>query len=230
MNQLKKFWKFIWYDDSILAWVLNLIVAFLVVKFIIYPLLGLLLGTGFPVVAVVSGSMEHAYTPKLDSSGEYTLSPDGEKLIYIYCSDFYYKEKSTLNFRDFRDIDDFWKNCGGWYEENNITQTQFESFSFSNGFNKGDIIVITGRSVIEVGDVIVFQGRSSNPIIHRVVEINKVNNNPLYTTKGDHNVNTSPLLGEINIPEDRVIGKAVFKIPWLGWVKIWFSDALGVFF
>lgn len=56
---LKKVWYFIWEDDSIWSWIVNIILAFLLVKFVIYPLLGLLLGTGFPVVAVVSGSMEH---------------------------------------------------------------------------------------------------------------------------------------------------------------------------
>ena len=56
---LKKTWKFIWEDDSFLSWLVNIVIAFVLVKFIIYPLLGLLLGTGFPVVAVVSCSMEH---------------------------------------------------------------------------------------------------------------------------------------------------------------------------
>jgi signal peptidase I len=58
-NILQKTWYFIWEDDSILSWIVNVLLAFIIVKFIIYPLLGFLLGTTHPIVAVVSGSMEH---------------------------------------------------------------------------------------------------------------------------------------------------------------------------
>jgi len=56
---LKKIWYFIWHDDSLLSWIVNVIIAFVLVKFIIYPGLGFLLGTSYPLVAVVSCSMEH---------------------------------------------------------------------------------------------------------------------------------------------------------------------------
>lgn len=55
----KKIWNFIWNEDSILSWIVNIILAFVLIKFVVYPLLGLVLGTGYPIVAVVSGSMEH---------------------------------------------------------------------------------------------------------------------------------------------------------------------------
>src|SRR3989338_1208402 len=55
----KKVWHFIWYDDSFLSWIINVIIAFILVKFIVYPGLGLVFGTEFPLVAVVSCSMEH---------------------------------------------------------------------------------------------------------------------------------------------------------------------------
>ena len=71
---LKKTWKFIWDDDSILSWIVNIILAFLIVKFLIYPGLGLLFGTGYPVVAVVSGSMEH--------DGSFDAWWDGQKEFY----------------------------------------------------------------------------------------------------------------------------------------------------
>ena len=57
---LKKIWKFIWNDDSFLSWVVNVILAFIIVKFLIFPGLGFLLETTHPVVAVVSGSMDHS--------------------------------------------------------------------------------------------------------------------------------------------------------------------------
>ena len=55
----KKVWWFIWEDNSIWSWLVNIVLSFVLIKFIVYPVLGLLLGTGFPIVAVVSSSMEH---------------------------------------------------------------------------------------------------------------------------------------------------------------------------
>ena len=56
---LKKIWHFIWEDNSIWSWIANIVLAFVLIKFIVYPALGFLLQTSHPVVAVVSESMEH---------------------------------------------------------------------------------------------------------------------------------------------------------------------------
>ena len=56
---LKKIWHFIWEDNSFWSWVVNFVLAFVIIKFIVYPGLGFLLQTTHPVVAVVSESMEH---------------------------------------------------------------------------------------------------------------------------------------------------------------------------
>ena len=56
---LKRAWHFIWDDDSLLSWVVNVILAFVIVKFLVYPGIGFILGTDHPLVAVVSCSMEH---------------------------------------------------------------------------------------------------------------------------------------------------------------------------
>ena len=56
---LKKIWLFIWEDNSIWSWLVNLVLAFVLIKFIVYPGLGFMLSTTHPVVAVVSESMEH---------------------------------------------------------------------------------------------------------------------------------------------------------------------------
>ena len=58
-EHLKKTWNFFWNDESIWSWLANIIVAFLVIRFLVYPLLGVILGTGYPIVAVISESMEH---------------------------------------------------------------------------------------------------------------------------------------------------------------------------
>ena len=55
----KKIWYFIWEDNSVWSWIVNIVLAFVLIKFIVYPSLGLILNTSHPVVAVVSESMEH---------------------------------------------------------------------------------------------------------------------------------------------------------------------------
>ena len=56
---LKRVWHFIWEDNSIWSWIANIAIAFILIKFIVYPSLGFFLSTSHPVVAVVSESMEH---------------------------------------------------------------------------------------------------------------------------------------------------------------------------
>ena len=176
-DKLKKLWRFIWEDNSIWSWLVNLILAFVLVKFIIYPGLGLLLGTGYLVVAVVSGSMEH----------------DGG-------------------------FDNWWSSQENIYNELGITKEEFKDFRFKNGFNKGDIMVLIGSEKINIGDVIVFRGGASEPIIHRVVKIDSLQ------TKGDQN--TGSRNDEIGISKDRIIGKAVIRVPYLGWVKLIFVGVI----
>jgi len=58
-KSLKKVWHFIWNDNSIWSWIANIAIAFVLIKFAVYPALGFILSTTHPVVAVVSESMEH---------------------------------------------------------------------------------------------------------------------------------------------------------------------------
>ncbi len=184
---LYKAWYFIWKDNSLLSWLINILLAFILVKFLIYPGLGLVLDTTHPVVAVVSGSMEHDIP-----------------------------------------FEQWWEMYGGWYEEKGITQEEFLRFDFKNGFNQGDIMVLRGNKpeLINIGDTIVFRGNSNNPIIHRVVHKWKDAEGYHFQTKGDHNSDSSSGLGETDIFETDVIGKATFRIPYLGWFKIGFSQLL----
>jgi signal peptidase I len=202
---LGKIWYFIWHDDSILSWIVNVIVAFLLIKFIVYPGLGLIMGTNYPVVAVVSGSMYHG----LEHKGN----------VYDICGNAYTKKEFRPNFED------WWDNCGSWYvENNNITKDEFKNFPLRNGFAKGDIIVLRGAKDIEIGDIIVFDANQNYPIIHRIIEISEGNGTYKYTTKGDHN----PGVGFIdqNIIQEKIYGKAYFKVPYLGYVKILAVDLL----
>ncbi|MEK6890714.1 MAG: hypothetical protein AABX03_01105 [Nanoarchaeota archaeon] len=58
-NILKKTWNYLWNGDSILSWVLFIVLVFLVIKFVFFPTLSLVTGTKLPIVIVESCSMYH---------------------------------------------------------------------------------------------------------------------------------------------------------------------------
>lgn len=199
----KRIWKFFWYEDSLASWIANVIVAFLVIRFIVYPVLGLILGTSFPIVAVVSESMEHGPHDGLLCGGEVPEFKESFK--------------------------NYWSICGPWYEQQGITANQFQQFSFPNGFDKGDVIILwrAHEQNLEIGDVLVFQGNKPQPIIHRIVSIRTEDGKRVYQTKGDHNYNSIGVgLQEKDITEERIFGKGVIRLPYLGWLKILFVDSV----
>ncbi len=177
---------FMFDDDSAWSWVFDILVAFILIKFLVYPGLGFLLGTSHPIVAVVSGSMEH----------------DGS-------------------------FDDWWNEHESFYLKLGISKDSFLDYSFRNGFNTGDIMILKGKSPedIEIGDVIVYQGKT-DPVIHRVVKKWHEGGYYYYQAKGDHNSMSN--FNEIKIREDQIIGYkdhdkgsvALFRIPFLGYIKI----------
>jgi signal peptidase I len=184
-----KVWYFIWHDNSIWSWIVNIILAYIIIRFIVYPGLGAVFGTRIPIVAVVSGSMEH----------------DGS-------------------------FDSWWQSQRQWYTDNSITRAGFEGYPFRNGFNKGDLMVLRGEKPqnLKIGDVIVFMSQAqSDPIIHRVVKVWQTSDGEYhFQTKGDHNSRSEPGIYETDITTDKVLGKAIFRVPVLGWVKIGFVEGL----
>jgi signal peptidase I len=184
-KSLKKVWHFIWEDDSLASWLVNIVLAFVLVKFIIYPGLGLMFGTNYPVVAVVSGSMTH----------------------------------------DQKDFDAWWEENKNWYLENGFTKEEFQDFPFHNGFNQGDIMVLFGGNPenIKTGNVIVYEAHPDYPpIIHRVTSEEQEDKTTYFQTKGDHNI----IPDREKIPEEKFLGRAVLRIPYLGWVKIGFTKLI----
>ena len=77
----KDIWYFIWEDNSIWSWLVNIVLAFILIKFIVYPGLGFLLQTSHPVVAVVSESMEHnnGFDEWWQNSGKWYVANDIKK-------------------------------------------------------------------------------------------------------------------------------------------------------
>ncbi len=201
-NQIKKnsksVWDFIWNDDSIWSWMLNILLAFIIIKFIIYPGIGLLMGTNLPIVAVISESMQH--DGAFDKWWSSSASCDQNGAL-VSCT----QEQ--------------------WYASRGITKDEFLNYSMHNGFNKGDIILLLGTNYddLKIGDILVYQTKLPYPVIHRIVAKGDV-----FETKGDHNAQQieNPQVNEKYITTDQIIGKAWVKIPYLGYVKIYFVEAV----
>lgn len=120
----------------------------------------------------------------------------------------------------------WWDENKNWYEQKGINEEQAEQWSLKTGLEKGDIVFVYGRGEPEIGDIIIFNANQKHPLIHRIVDI-KENGNKVYSTKGDNN--QEQLLIEKQIPKDALIGKAVFRIPLLGWVKLVFVEIIKAF-
>lgn len=197
---LKAVWHFIWLEDSWLSWIINVFLAFIIIKFLVYPGLGFVLGTSHPIVAVVSSSMEH---------------PVG--------FDEWWEKPSCCAAADC----DEKLSQGQLLEQQGISREEFLDFPFTNGFKKGDIMILYSPKNIGIGDVLTFsvQGRS-DPIIHRVVSVKQAGTAVLYQTKGDNNCASADF--EKHVTRDQAIGKAVWRVPLLGWIKIGFVGLLKV--
>jgi len=197
-----KFWTWLWESDSFWSYIVLLAIIFVVVKFIFLPGLGLIFGTSLPLAIVESSSMDHH---ALGTSGINTNS-------YEICG-------KNLEAGGFLSLDEYWSECGSWYEDKpEITKDEFSDFSFTNGFRKGDLMIIFGKNKedIKLGDVIIFEAGRAHPIIHRVISLD-----PLMT-KGDHNSDQLP--EERGISESQTIGVAKARIPYVGWVKLFFVE------
>jgi signal peptidase I len=222
-SAVKKVWNFIWNDNSVWSWIVNIILAFIIIKFIVYPGLGFLLSTSHPIVAVVSGSMEHKTAHPCA-----VYDPANPASCITYDSSSYEICGTVFSSKQKVDLDFFWSTCGAWYVQNNITKSDFSSMSFRNGFNKGDIMILFGTEPgeIKIGDIIVFNGYRQEPIIHRVMKISESGGKYIFQTKGDHNKQSYSF--EQGISEGDYIGRAVIRIPFLGYVKIIAVDILNL--
>ena len=177
-NIFFRFWEFL-KADTWQSWLVSLILAFIIIKFVFFPSMSLVFATPLPLVVVESCSMYHSI-----------------------------------------DFDTYWERGGAWYEGKDITEEEFREFPFSNGLNKGDIILVSGRGDKEVGDIIVFNSDFKFPLIHRVVEVD-----PDLGTKGDNpTTNPGQLSVEKDIDEGAVLGRAVARIPGVGWAKLIFFE------
>jgi signal peptidase I len=186
------------------GWFGNVIYLFLgfVIAYSFNVFLGYALNTDTPVVAVFSCSMEH------NTYNNWFCNIRSDEV----CG-------KNINGYDTTNFDDYWRLCGGWYESQNISKEKFNSFIFKDGLEVGDMVIVLNTKSFNVGDILIFDtDLRKYPIIHR---ISAINDNTILT-KGDNNAASD------SFSKTKINGKAILRIPLLGWVKILFTEATGI--
>ena len=241
-ENIKKFWDWTWNSNSFYSYISAFILGFIIIKFVFFPIIATALNNDFPIVAIVTPSMEHKTT------------------FGVTCGKSYDNPKKI-------DFDTWFKICGDHYiKYYNISKEDFEDFKFKNGLYVGDVLILNGwinKANIEVGDTIVFRPQdkvkeefldlevnvsfflqTKGPIIHRVVNRFEENGKVYYTTKGDNNLNAKSFGTqsyitddkkvyrfdfedfETKIPEEDIIGVPLLRVPYLGYPKLILSRVI----
>jgi signal peptidase I len=192
---LKKFWKFIWNDDSWQSWLVSLILAFVLIRFVFYPLIGLIMGTSMPIVAVISSSMEH--------------EGDNWQEMDAYCSrgsciqeEWYLEKRITpAEFEEFP--------FSGGFNKGDIMIIVGKKVE---NIDVGDVIVFeAGKNYPIIHRVVAIKEIDGNYFFET-----KGDNNPSQIVTAE--------LDERNIPDDNIKGVAAVKIPYLGYIKIFATE------
>lgn len=89
---------------------------------------------------------------------------------------------------------------------------------------RGDIVVVKKlnnqeKQDIKLGQVIVYQ-REGRVIVHRLVDVSKLNGKNVYTTKGDNNQTSD----NYTFTDEDIIGVATYKVPMIGYPSVWLSE------
>ena len=93
--------------------------------------------------------------------------------------------------------------------------------SMTGELNKGDTIVYEeyGDHYVQVQDILVFR-QNDRRIVHRVVDIERINGANRYYTKGDANED----MDAGYITDADIEGVVLFKIPFFGYLSLWLRD------
>jgi signal peptidase I len=113
-------------------------------------------------------------------------------------------------------------SCDGW------------SHPFARTLHVGDLIIVKGIEPEDIraepypyGDIIVFHrpgtGSQGDLIVHRAIA-KTINNETYLTTKGDGNTNPDSW----KVPESSIVGKVIFRIPWIGHVALFMRESHGI--
>ncbi len=195
---MKKFWFFLWKDDSFKGWLVSMIVLLIFVKFIFFPFLYVITGTDSPVVIVISCSMYHQ--GNLFSNYDNWWKSHGQKY-----SSFNITKKEFKNFK--------FKN--GFNKGDILVVVGVKP----KNVKIGNIIVFkTNQNIPVIHRVVEI---TKDETTGNYVFETEGDNNPtqLVPSNNPMRINEKDILGK------NIIGKAKWKIaPYLGWIKLIFYD------
>ncbi|MDI9643970.1 MAG: signal peptidase I [Candidatus Verstraetearchaeota archaeon] len=95
----------------------------------------------------------------------------------------------------------------------------------AGGSPVGDVVIYVQNGTV-VRDYFLFASYDPLPISHRVINKTLINGTYYFLTKGDANIypDQNPWDPESWVPEDRILGKVTFSIPYLGYPFLWFKN------
>ncbi len=189
-KKAKRVYEITFHEDSLLSWVFNLILAFILVRFIIYPGLSLALATDFPVVTVITGSMvqEGSFQEWWDSPISLTETQ----------GDFYEKYNITKE-----DFNQFPFNSGF-----NVGDIIILRGKNPEDIKVGDVMVFQSELDKPIIHRVIEKWEEEGKMYYKT----KGDNNEKVIS-GDG-------VNEDRISENRVLGIGKVRIPYLGWVKL----------
>lgn len=136
----------------------------------------------------------------------------------------------TNSMEHYVEFDEWWIKHKGPYTEKGIEKENFTNFSYFNGLNVGDMILVISKEPedIEIGDILIFESKIEEIIIHRVIykhieDSLYFGDRYLFQTKGDnHFISIKQFyLDERRIPIQRINGVGILRIKYIGLPKVW---------
>lgn len=193
-----KFWFLLWKDNSLKGWILSIIILFVFIRFVFFPLLGLVSGSSLPLAIVESCSMYHKGDIFSNFNSWWQRHDSKYQALGINESQF-----SGFKFDNGLDKGDVLLIVG--VNPNKLKIGNI--IVFNSGTGNAPVIHRIVNITIENGTrVFTTMGDNNNGFL-------TPNDNPGH-------------VDERTIYPNQIIGKAEFMIaPFIGWVKLIFFDA-----
>jgi len=154
----RKIWDFLWNSDSIWSWLADLIILWIIIKCVLFPLAALISASALPSVIIETGSMQHQSV--CGNAGAVRLGFDdwwgNHENTY---SGYNISKSEFLGFKFSKGM-----NIG--------------DIILLSGRNKDNL---------KPGDVIIYNAGEAKPIIHRIVQVYNQSGTIYYETYGDNN-------------------------------------------
>jgi signal peptidase I len=203
---IKKFWNKLWFilwkDNSLKGWIFSIIFLFVFIKFIFFPVLGLVTGTALPLAIVESCSMHHEGNIFANYDNWWERHDNKYNSLGITKEDFQGGVLSKFR-RGFTKGDILF-----------LIKAKPKKLKIGNiiAFNSGT------RNVPVIHRIINIKEENGQFIFTTIGD-----NNAQSLTSSNNALGVN----EIEISSEQLVGKAAFRIvPYLGWGKLIFFEHL----